>query len=73
MMNKIMDGFLVLGLMLGIAVLGGLVYLLFNSTRPIEVRRIDQNCIQTTQGPFVSVNCHATSNVNNNFDMVPHD
>jgi len=73
MMDKIMDGFLVLALTLGTAVLGGLVYLLFNSTRPIEVHRIDQNCIQKTQGPFVSVECHATSNVNNNFDMVPHD
>ena len=73
MMNKIMDGFLVLALMLGTAVLGGLVYFLFNSTRPIEVRRIDQNCIQKTQGPFVDVVCHPTSNVNNNFDMVPHD
>jgi hypothetical protein len=73
MMNKIMDGFLVLALMLGTAVLGGLVYFLFNSTRPIEVRRIDQNCIQKTQGPFVDVVCHPNSNVNNNFDMVPHD
>jgi hypothetical protein len=73
MFNKVFEIAVSALMFLGVSLCVVLFYLLFNTTRPIEVRRLDQNCIEKKQGPIVSVECHATSIVNNNFDMVPHD